>query len=128
MKTFIGVVSKDKESAYCIHFPDLPGCFSAADELKDLPKMALEALGLYFEYADTPTPSPIDEIREKAAEDLSEGAFLMGIPYVDFAGRTVRANITLDAGLLGGIDATAKERGLTRSAFLAQAAKREIYG
>lgn len=128
MKTFIGVISKDPESSYGIHFPDLPGCFSAADELEDLPKMALEALSLYFEYADCPEPSSVEKIKNLAAEDLAEGAFLMGIPYVDFTGRTVRANITMDAGLLNGIDATAKERGLTRSAFLAQAAKREIYG
>ena len=128
MKTFIGVVDKDEGSAYGIYFPDLPGCFSASDELEDLKRMAIEALGLYFEFGDVPEPRSIDEIRTLAAEDLKNGAFLMAFPYVDLAGRTVRANITMDAGLLSGIDATAKERGLTRSAFLTQVAKREIFG
>ena len=121
-------MNQDGDSAYGIHFPDLPGCFSASDEFEDLQRMAMEALGLYFEFGEVPEPSSIDDIRKAVAEDLAEGAFLMAIPYVDLAGRTVRANITMDAGLLSGIDATAKQRGLTRSAFLAQAANQQIYG
>jgi hypothetical protein len=42
------------------------------------------------------------------------------------AGRTVRANLTFDAGLLSLIDAEASRRGLTRSAFLASAARDRI--
>lgn len=42
------------------------------------------------------------------------------------AGRTVRANVTFDAGLLEAIDAEAERRGLTRSAFLASAAREKI--
>jgi metal-responsive CopG/Arc/MetJ family transcriptional regulator len=38
----------------------------------------------------------------------------------------VRANITIDAGLLESIDREAKLRGLTRSAFLASAAREKI--
>jgi hypothetical protein len=41
-------------------------------------------------------------------------------------GRTVRANLIFDVGLLGAIDAAASERGLTRSAFLASAAREKI--
>lgn len=88
----------------------------------------MEALGLYFEFGEVPEPSSIDDIPKTAAEDLADDAFLMAIPYVDLAGRTVRANIMMDAGLLSGIDATAKQRGLTWSAFLAQAAKQQIHG
>ena len=40
--------------------------------------------------------------------------------------RTVRANITMDAGTLAAIDQAAKQRGLTRSAFLASCARKEI--
>jgi len=41
-------------------------------------------------------------------------------------GRTVRANLTFDAGLLRAIDVAATQRGLTRSAFLASAAREKI--
>jgi predicted RNase H-like HicB family nuclease len=38
-------------------------------------------------------------------------------------GKAVRANISMDSGTLGFIDETARARGLTRSAFLAEAAR-----
>ena len=42
------------------------------------------------------------------------------------SGRTVRANLTFDAGLLEAIDNEAQNRGLTRSAFLASAARERL--
>jgi metal-responsive CopG/Arc/MetJ family transcriptional regulator len=44
------------------------------------------------------------------------------------SGRAVRANLSLDAGLLDAIDEAAKAHGLTRSAFLASAAREKIEG
>ena len=42
MKTYIALVHKDADSAWGVSFPDLPGCFSAADTLDDvLPKACL---------------------------------------------------------------------------------------
>ena len=128
MKSYFGIVHKDADSAYGIHFPDIPLCWSAADEFEDLLPMAMEALALHAEGGPMPEPRPIEAIREAAAEDLAEGGFLLAVPLVSLDGRTVRANITLDAGLLGAIDAAAQERKLSRSAFLAQAARHEIEG
>ena len=44
MKPYIGLVSKDADSAYGIVFPDAPGCFSAADTMDEIFAMASEAL------------------------------------------------------------------------------------
>jgi len=44
------------------------------------------------------------------------------VPLVLDKGRSVRANLSIDAGLIEAIDAEAKRRGLTRSSFLASAA------
>ncbi len=44
VKTYIGLVSKEADSAYGIVFPDAPGCFSAADDLDSIFAMASEAL------------------------------------------------------------------------------------
>lgn len=44
MRTYIGLVSKDTESAYGVFFPDAPGCFSAADTLDEIFSSASEAL------------------------------------------------------------------------------------
>ena len=48
------------------------------------------------------------------------------IPLVRDRGSTTRINVSLDLGLLEAIDAAARERGQTRSAFLASAAQREL--
>ena len=53
--------------------------------------------------------------------DLASESFVM-IPQVIDSGRSVKANVSLDAGQLEAIDAEAARRGLTRSAFLATAA------
>jgi len=45
---------------------------------------------------------------------------------ITLSGRSVKANITMDAGLLEAVDTTAKIRGLTRSAYLADLARRDI--
>jgi len=128
MKHFIAVVHKDDRSAYGVHFPDAPGCFSAADTLDDLLPNAVEALTLYFEDQTPPEPRPIEAIRSESKEDIAEGAFLMAIPLVTTRHRQVRANISMDKGTLDAIDAAAALRGLTRSAFLAEAARNEIEG
>ena len=41
-KNYLGVVEKDPDSAYGMWFPDMPGCFPAADEFDDLPRIAAE--------------------------------------------------------------------------------------
>ena len=56
---------------------------------------------------------------------LPGDAFVV-LPLIVESGRPTRANISLDAGLLQSIDMAAKARGLTRSAFLASAAREKI--
>ena len=128
MRYYIAVVHKDQKSAYGVHFPDVPGVFSAADEIIDLVTNAAEALSLYADDADLPDPRAIEDIRNdpEVAKDLSKGAFLVAVPHIENDARVERINVTMEAGLLRAIDAAAKTRKLTRSAFLAQAARHEI--
>ena len=56
MKYFISLVRKDEDSAYGLEFPDLPGCFAAADTWDAIPAAATEALDLWFE--DQPAVDP----------------------------------------------------------------------
>ena len=102
MRYYIGVVHQDGDSAYGVHFPDVPGCFSAADDTGDLLTNASQALSLHLEDASLPEARTLDAIRldGDVAKDLSEGAFLLAVPLVRLSGRTTRANITMDAGLL----------------------------
>lgn len=128
MTIYQAIVHKDADSAYGVHFPDLPGCFSAADDLDEILANASEAVILYLEGEAAPVPSKLEDIRIAAAEDLAEGAFLLAVPYSPVQGRPTRVNISLDRGILDAIDSAASIRKLTRSAFLAEAARNEIEG
>lgn len=127
MKYYYAVVHKDEDSAFGVHFPDLPGCFSAADEVEQLVPNACEALELWFEDSDVEVePRSLEAVRQAAAVELAEGAFLVAVPHIRRTGKQVRANISMDRGMLDAIDRAAAERHLTRSAFLADAARNEI--
>lgn len=128
MKIYHAIVHKDEDSAWGVQFPDLPGCFSAADELDDILANASEAVSLYLEGEKSPQPSSIEAIRKLAADDLAEGAFLLAVPFLSSYNRPQRINISIDQGMLDAIDAAASMRKLTRSAFLAEAARNEIAG
>lgn len=128
MKYFIALVHKDTDSAFGISFPDLPSVFSAADIEEDLTANAIEALRLWAEDSALPIPSSYQELmlRSEIRAELAKGAFLARIPFIEDDTRVVRANVTFEKGMLDAIDAAAKERGLTRSAFLASAARKDI--
>jgi predicted RNase H-like HicB family nuclease len=129
MRYYHGVVHKEKDSAFGVHFPDLLGCFSAADEIEDVIPNATEALSLWFEDASGEIePSPVEAIRASAAEDLAEGAFLVMVPWIGRSSKPARVNISIDRVMLDAIDFAAATRRLTRSAFLAEAARNEIEG
>jgi predicted RNase H-like HicB family nuclease len=124
MKTYIAVVHKDRDSAFGISFPDLPGCFSAADSGADIVPNACEALDLWFEDEEEVEPRGIDAIASSV--NLKGGAFLIAVPRITRSTKVERINISLERGILDAIDAAAAARKLTRSAFIAEAAKKEI--
>ena len=123
---YVAVIDKDPGSAYGIQFPEVPGCYSAADSFDDIVPNAIEALSLFFEDGEPVPPRGIEAVREQVAETISEGAVLMMIPYVQDRKRVVRVNLSLEKGFLDTLDEAARMRGMTRSAFVQKAATREI--
>jgi predicted RNase H-like HicB family nuclease len=128
MKSYFALVEKDQDSAFGIRFPDIAGAFSAADRQEDILSNAIEALQLWAEDMPLPLPSPHQAIVAKpdVREALAGGGYLISVPLIDNDSAVVRANVTFERGVLRAIDAAARERGLTRSAFLSSAARREI--
>jgi len=134
-KLYLGVVEKDEDSAFGMWFADMPGCFPASDALEDLPREAALLLRQHveaLESAGRPVPAP-RSLAEVMAEPevraaLAHGATTLLVPLLADGGRTVRVNVTVERGLLEQIDAAAETRGLSRSAFLAQAAREKIAG
>ena len=123
---YVAVVNKDPDSTYGIRFPEAPGCFSAADSFEDILPNAIEALALYFEDGDEAQPRGLEAVREEVAEEIAAGAVLILVPYLADRRRTVRVNFSIDKGLLDTLDEAARMLGISRSAFLAKAAAREI--
>lgn len=128
MKTYFAIVHKDADTAFGITFPDLPGCFSAADDQDDIVAKASEALDLWFEDEEAIDPTPALQLAMNHTNELAGGAFLIAVPYFETDSKPVRVNISLDRGTLAAIDSAADARKLTRSAFLIEAARKEILG
>jgi len=133
MKQYVAVVEKDPDSAFGIWLPDVEGCFSAGDTLEEASANAVAALRQHVEALESagravPLARSMDDVlRDKDVHKaISGGAILLVVPLLSDAGRTVRINVSLDKGLVDQIDAAASKRGLTRSAFLAQAAREKI--
>lgn len=128
MRYYIGVVHKDEDSSFGVSFPDVPGVFSAADDMAELIPQAADALALFCEDEDLPPPRGLEEVRRdpEVMASLGSGAFLVAVPFIENDARIVRINVSMESGMVKAIDAAASARNLTRSAFLAQAARREI--
>lgn len=130
MRYFTAIIHQDEGSAYGLTFPDLPGCHAAADSWNDIPAAATEALDLWFEDMPDVKPAALDTLRkrEDVAQAVAAGAVIMPVPYIPADTALERVNISIERGLLRAIDETAKARGMTRSAFLASSARRELVG
>jgi predicted RNase H-like HicB family nuclease len=113
--------------------PDLPGCSSGGATVDEALRNAQEAVSLWVDEmlaqgGKVPAPRSLEAAfaDPEIAAALGEGAVMVLVPLVRDAGRAARANISIDAGLLDAIDEAAAARGLTRSAFLATAAREKI--
>ena len=82
MTHYIAIVHKDDGSAFGLTFPDLPGCFSAADDERDIVPNATEAIALWADDQPLPEPSGIEALRARAdvSAELRDGAFLFAVP------------------------------------------------
>ncbi|WP_258602015.1 type II toxin-antitoxin system HicB family antitoxin [Mesorhizobium sp. AR10] len=81
MKNYFALVDKDPDSAFGIRFPDIPGCFSAADEAEDIVPNAVEALQLWAEDMPVPAPSSHEPIvtLPDIRNALAKGGYLISI-------------------------------------------------
>lgn len=130
MRYYIAIVHQEGDSAYGLTFPDLPGCFAAADSWDAIPAAATDALDLWFEDQPDVLPSSLDQIgrHPDIIKAPGSGAIILPVPYIPADTAVERVNITIERGLLRAIDETAKARGMNRSSFLASAARRELVG
>jgi predicted RNase H-like HicB family nuclease len=132
MTRYVGLLD-GVEGAYGIVVPDLPGCTAAGDTIAEALSGAIESVRDWIldarEDGDAiPEPRDMAKLKtdDRVARALREGAAFVVIPVLIDSGRPAKANLSLDSGLLEAIDDAAKASGLTRSSFIATAAREKI--
>ncbi|WP_079212733.1 type II toxin-antitoxin system HicB family antitoxin [Brucella pituitosa] len=128
MRNYIGLIHKDADSDYGVSFPDFPGVITAGRDLDEARQMAEEALafhieGLVEDGEAIPEPSSLEAVMTDP--DNKDGVAIL-VALKSETKKAVRINITMQEDILQEIDAYAEENGLTRSGFLARAAKHEL--
>jgi predicted RNase H-like HicB family nuclease len=114
-----------------ISFPDFPGVIATGRTAEEAIRKGSEALSFHvagmIEDGDAlPMLRDLDEL-QRAPDYLedAEGAALVMVPF-DLPAKAVRVNISIDEHLLAAIDRAAETEGKSRSAFLAEAARRRL--
>jgi predicted RNase H-like HicB family nuclease len=130
MANYVGILDGGGKT-WGIRIPDLPGCYGGGASPDAAMRDAMSAAREWIAHRGlksmrTPKARTLAQILNSGEIDRKSGEAAVIVPVVLDAGRTVRANLTFDAGLLEAIDREAERRGLTRSAFLASAARERL--
>jgi predicted RNase H-like HicB family nuclease len=72
MTHYLAFLDQEPGSAVGVRVPDLPGCFSAGDDLDDALRNASEAIALYLDVlredgAKRPEPRTLEQLRQDPA-------------------------------------------------------------
>lgn len=120
---------------YGVTIPDFPGCTAMGATVEEALAAAVEAMRDWVDVVEedggtAPVPRTADALRADpdVAEALAEGAMLATVALVRVTGRPVKANLSLDSGVLAVLDAEAKRAGLTRSGMVEALTKRLAAG
>lgn len=128
----IAIFSGDEQHAWGVEVPDVPGCFSAGDDLDEALQMAREAIEGHLELlAELGEPIPEANPLSTYANAPAYAGCIWAVVEIDvtrYMGKAEKLNITLPAYLIARIDAYVKNHPeqKSRSGFLAQAALRVL--
>jgi predicted RNase H-like HicB family nuclease len=119
------VLIDGKAGAYGVVFPDLPGCVAMGETIDKALANSADVLRDWFELSEqhgetVPTPSRVETLRRdpEVAAALADGAVLAAVPLIRETGRPVKANLSIDSGVLAALDDEAKARDLSRSGMV----------
>lgn len=121
-----------------VSFPDLPGCVTFGNGVEDALKQAMDALAGYLEVEldggePLPDPSSLEEAREKCASQdkrlglaTSREVFYQMVCVEPRIAAPESITIWIQRGLFGKIKALAKEKGVSISQLLSDAAREYV--
>jgi predicted RNA binding protein YcfA (HicA-like mRNA interferase family)/predicted RNase H-like HicB family nuclease len=115
------------ERMWSIVFPDFPGVTSAAPEFADVPQQARDALATAVEDMVAEGEGLPPSVEEGQCTEADPAEFhdprYVVVP-VEVPEGSARINVSIDRSLLKRIDEAALRRGMTRSGFLAEGARK----
>lgn len=119
------VLVDGKVGAYGVVAPDLPGCHAMGKTIEAALDNAQKAMREWVELTEEegrriPAPRPVEKLRRDpdVMEALAEGAMIASVPLIRETGKPVKANLSIDSGVLAALDEEAKARDLTRSGMV----------
>lgn len=131
MNTIVAVIH-GKAGAYGVSFPDFPGLASGGETIEEALRKSKDGLDLHIEAMqedgeDMPRLRSVEEITADPAEAeyLADMVAFALVDY-DLPGKPTRLSVSMDERLVEKVDRAAKQRGLTRSGFLSQAARNAL--
>lgn len=130
MKFFVAIEPGNETQAFDVIVPDLPGCYSAGDTLDEVFENAKEAIELWVETVieDGGQLPACKTLTEHQANPDYQGWIwsVIDVPVEKYLGPAEKINITMPKLLLHWVDDYAKTHGMTRSGFLAHAARQAM--
>lgn len=131
MKFIIAIEPGTESTAWGVSVPDLPGCFSAGDTMDEAMENAREAIDQHVEIM-IEDGSAIPATRPLAVHqaDPEYAGWIWGVvdvPVEKYLGPAEKINITVPRLVLARIDEYAKSHGMSRSAFLVEAARSAMH-
>ena len=122
------LIHKDKNSEFGATLPDIPGCFTTGRTIDEVFQNIQEAVICYYEGEDIAAPPEISKIEDLVErEDIYQERGFWSLVDIDFSflsKKIVRINLTVPAYKLAMINRAAKKQGLSRSAFMVNAAEK----
>ncbi len=131
MARYLAIID-ESGGQFGVVFPDAPGCTAMGGTQEEAIDNAIEALAEWAadEAADgRPIRKPrsyAQILKARELPQLASGGVVATLPLLRESGKPAKANVSIDSGLLAAIDEAATARGLTRSSFLASAARDKL--
>jgi predicted RNase H-like HicB family nuclease len=127
---YVIALLEGSKDAWGVSVPDFDGCVAMGASSEEALANAQEALRDWTEARQAggfgvPAQRSLSELLAdpEVKEALAEGSTLARVLLVEGIGRPVKANLSLDSGVLAAIDSTAQRLGITRSAMVEKLAK-----
>jgi predicted RNase H-like HicB family nuclease len=118
-----------KDGSFVVSVPDLPGCKASGKTMQDAVRNAFAAVARNLEmYSEKNAEIPQPRSLENAIREFYPNVVAHLLIPVEFVGRVVRLNISMDESIVSLADRRSTQLGMTRSGYIAHLIRTESAG